>query len=195
MPSHNKSLKVRWKLLLWLSGGLFLSCENNLHEINEYNALADSLSIETAEGVKIIYTDSSKRKATIYAKILERHPDIENPYTEMKDGLRAYFYDQEEKVNSTLNADYGISYEESEIITVKRNVKVRNIRDEELETEELHWDQKNKKIYTDQFVKIRRKDEILYGTGFESNETFTRYKIKKPEGKFTIQENKELPTE
>jgi LPS export ABC transporter protein LptC len=178
---------IRWSMLI-LASGFFLSCENKLDAIQQYNAAADTLSVEKATGVKIIYTDSSVRKATIYAPLLERYPQKDDPYIEMRKGLRAYFYDENEKVNSSLKADYGISYEKSKIITVRRNVKVRNINDEELETEELHWDQKKKTIYTDQFVKIRRKDEILYGRGFESNETFSRYKIKKPEGKFTIPE-------
>lgn len=171
-----------------LAGGFFMGCSNELKEINAYNAQTDSLSVERATEVKITYTDSARIKAIIRTPLLERYPQKDNPYMEMRKGLTATFYDEREQMNSSLRADYAISYDNTKVITVRRNVHVRNIRQEELETEELHWNQKDKKIYSDQFVKIRRKDEILYGRGFESNETFTKYKIKQPEGKFTIPE-------
>lgn len=188
MPTGIMKYINRLSVLL-LTGGFFSGCSNELEEIKAYNAQSDSLSVERASEVKITYTDSARIKAIIRTPLLERYPQKENPYLEMPKGLTATFYDERQQMNSSLRADYAISYDKTKIITVRRNVRVRNIREEELETEELHWNQKDKKIYTDQFVKIRRKDEILYGRGFESNETFTRYRIRQPEGKFTIPES------
>jgi hypothetical protein len=55
-----------------------------------------------------------------------------------------------------------------------------------METEQLTWDQRREMIYTDKFIKIKTADEILYGTGFESNQNFTRYRIKNLNGRVSI---------
>ena len=69
---------------------------------------------------------------------------------------------------------------------MRHRVSVKNNRGEELETEKLMWDQRAEKIYTDQFIKIKTPDEILYGNGFESNQNFTRYRIKNLKGRVSL---------
>ena len=59
-------------------------------------------------------------------------------------------------------------------------------KNETLNAEELIWDEKNGKIYSDKFVKITTADEIIYGEGFEANEDFTNYKIKNIKGTINI---------
>jgi len=148
----------------------------------------DSLSVETARDVTIRYTDSAILKATISAPLMERYPKVAEPYLEMTEGLSAVFYDDEGKVSSNLSANYGKNYERKELIELRNKVHVRNKLGEELESEELFWDQKTKRIFTDKFVKITRNQELIYGEGFESNERFTKYKILKPSGRVKIKD-------
>ena len=44
------------------------------------------------------------------------------------------------------------------------------------------------RVYSNGKIKITQQDKIIYGQGFESNQTFTKYLIKKPEGIFPIEE-------
>ena len=46
----------------------------------------------------------------------------------------------------------------------------------------MYWNQKTKKVYSEKFVKIETPDEVIYGEGFESDEEFTSYVIKKIKG-------------
>jgi lipopolysaccharide assembly outer membrane protein LptD (OstA) len=69
------------------------------------------------------------------------------------------------------------------------NVEVINEKKEQLNTEKLYWNQKEGKIYSNDFVKITTQEEILMGEGFESNEDFTKYSIKKLKGTININEN------
>ena len=48
---------------------------------------------------------------------------------------------------------------------------------EKLNTEHLIWLQEEERIYSEVFVKITTEDEIIMGDGFESNESFTNFKI------------------
>ena len=66
------------------------------------------------------------------------------------------------------------------------NVFLVNSKGEQLNAEELIWDQNKKKIFSDKFVKVTTEDEIMFGNGFESNEDFSEYKVKKLTGQLKI---------
>lgn len=153
-----------------------------------YRDLNDSLSVEVARDVRIRYTDSARIKAIIHTPIMQRYPSAKEPYMEMNEGLKAEFYDVNGEINSRLSANYGKRYERQKLIELRNNVHVHNKIGEELESEELFWDQEGKRIFTDKFVKITRKDELIYGEGFESNETFSKYKILKPKGRVKLKD-------
>jgi LPS export ABC transporter protein LptC len=118
----------------------------------------------------------------ITAPVVNRLHDSKDPYTEMPSGVNIVFYDRMAMVSSTLSAEYGKNEEKKELMYARGNVKLSNIKDENLYAEELYWNQKTKKIYSDKFVKIITPKETIYGQGFESNEDFSNYSIKKIKG-------------
>ena len=78
-------------------------------------------------------------------------------------------------------------------LSVRNNVHVVNKKQEEMNTEELNWDQVNDRVWTDRFIKISTKDEIIYGEGFEANQDFTSYEIKRITGTIKVQEEGLVP--
>lgn len=170
--------------------GFFVQCRNaDKSDLESYKKLSEDLSVERVEYVVIRYTDSAVVKATIEAPEMIRYPKKTEPYTEMPKGLFATFYDGDGNVDSKLSAAYGINYEDKKLIKLTDSVRVVNVKGEELKSEELFWDQKEKKIYTNKFVRIVRNGETLRGDGFESNENFTKYRILRPTGPVTVQDN------
>lgn len=165
---------------------LFASCKNENEKLNKISKMKLEPGVEKATEVMINYTDSGLLKAKIYSTVIEHYTGKTEPYSEMKKGVKAFFYNKNGKIESSLTSEYAISYENKKIVIIKNNVRVLNIRGEELETEKLTWNQQTEKIYTDKFVKIKTPDEILYGDGLESNQNFTRYRIKKLRGRITV---------
>ena len=47
-----------------------------------------------------------------------------------------------------------------------------------LETELLFWSEPRESVWSDRFVRITGKDQIIMGTGFESDPRLTKWKIK-----------------
>jgi len=165
---------------------VFISCKKDIEKVKKVSKIRSNLGVERATDVAISYTDSGYLKAKIFSPLMERYPQKTEPYMEMRKGVKGYFYNRDGEAESSLTANYAISYENKKIIEVRDNVHVKNIRNEELETEKLIWDQKTELIYTDNFIKLKTDDEILYGTGFEANQTFTRYRIKNLTGRVSI---------
>jgi LPS export ABC transporter protein LptC len=192
MFNRQKHRTLVLTISLLLFGVLFFNACN--HKAEEIKQLADAetkMGAEQATNIQITYADSAVLKAKIKAPLMERFANDANPYMEMKKGLRADFYNKDHIVESTLKANYGISYETTKIIHLKKDVHIVNLKGEELSSEELFWDQNKQKIYTEKYVTIKRSNEIIYGDGFESNENFTKYKILHPTGRVNIKKESE----
>jgi LPS export ABC transporter protein LptC len=164
----------------------YTSCENDIEKVKIISS-KKAIPAEKGKDVEIIYSDSACIKARLLAKELNRYIE-KQPYIEMPKGIKLYFYDSNQKVNSTLTAQYAkvLQYPDNNIMEAKRKVVVVNEKNETLQTEHLVWNQKNETIVSDAYVTITTKDEIIMGNGLESNQSFTKYKIKKMKGTINL---------
>ena len=110
----------------------------------------------------------------------------EEKYLELKDGLRVQFFDESGKKESELMSDYAIIDEENDIMQAEKNVVVRNVNGDVLESQTLSWSQEKQEIFTDDFIKITTDNEVIFGQGLVSNQNFTKYTIKKIKGTISI---------
>lgn len=170
--------KIALYSLLYLL--LLSSCENKLQEIQDASQLGKD-NPEIGKDIEITYSDSAVIKAKLYAPTLKRIQRTKDPYTEFPDGLKIEFY-QEDTLYSTLTANYGINYDSKQLTEVRNDVIISTVKQEKLNTEKLFWNQKTKKIYTDQAVKIATPKETIFGTGLDANQDFSHYRIRKFSG-------------
>lgn len=159
--------------------GIIYSCTNDLKDVMALpsNKLSPS---QTADTVSLIYTDSTQLKIVLKAnRLIQFDKNVSEPFTILPKGVNVTFFDNEEKVSSTLKANYAVRYQLTKKMEARYAVEVVNNKGEKLETEKLTWDEVNKRIYTSEFVKITTATQIITGKGLESNEDFSRYSIKK----------------
>jgi LPS export ABC transporter protein LptC len=180
--------KVRGHLFscLFLFVLVLSGCVNDMEEVNAI-VETEVLPISVADDIQIIYSDSAILKVILEAKHLERFLG-EDPYLEMTNGVYVRFFNNLGEVESELRSNYAISYENSDIMEAKENVIVVNAKGETLNTEHLIWEKKTEKIRTEEFVKITTEDEVIFGHGLESNQDFTKYRIKKIKGTINLKD-------
>jgi LPS export ABC transporter protein LptC len=176
--------------VLLLSSIAFFSCGNDPQKIKEITEQAE-IPTEITYDAEIFYSDSAIIRVRIKTKEIIRRDVGEQPELEFPQGLHLTFYDSTGAVESTLLSDYAIHYPEKKKVIVKNNVEIVNNRGEKLNTEYLEWLRDEKKIYTEEFVKISTPDEIIFGDGLESNEQFTRYRIKNIKGTIAVRDEEE----
>ncbi len=170
--------------VFWIIGSILLlhaSCKNDLKKIHQ-TIDRSMLNTERADSVTIIYSKEGITKAQLFAKTFNHVQDAKPPYIEMKNGIKVLFYNDSMNLQSTLLAKYGRYFEQSGNVLVRDSVVVYNIKKEQLNTEELIWNEKLQKFYTDKFVKITTPTQIIYGNGLESNLNFSDYTILKMKG-------------
>lgn len=181
--TKNKRIVIVVPVVLVLFYWVANSGSKDLNKLNQF-VQADNLT-ETGKDVEILYTDLGKAKAKIITDELTRHIGQEG-ITEFKKGLKIYFFDAEGNTENQMSANYGKAFEAEEELYARDNVVIINAKGETLNTEELTWKRKDKKIYSNTFVKITTAEEIIFGEGLEAAEDFSDYVIKKVKGTIKV---------
>ena len=140
----------------------------------------------------MLYSDAGIVKAKLLAPTIKHFKSVREPYTEMTDGVKLFFYDDSLHVISQLTAGYGTIQEKTNLMKAQKNVEVIGTDGDKLNTEELIWNDKTKKLSSDKYVTIKTKDEVLYGDGFISDQDLKNYKITHPLGSLKLKGN-EIP--
>lgn len=165
---------------------LFSACENNnLEKIRAFES-TENLPVQEAYNFETFYTDSGQVRFTLKAPKLLRFENDGQTYLEFPNGIDLVKYDENKHIISSIQADYAKQYVKEQKWEAKNNVVVTNAQGDTLKTEHLIWEEKGQRIYTDEFVKIIRADQIITGTGLESDQNMTNWKIKKPKGSIYV---------
>ena len=164
--------------LLFLTAVLS-SCGNSDKEINAFNS--KSLGIEEIKNADINYTLGGRAKAKLRSPLMLRIQDV-NPYVEFPKTLHVDFFNEKGEVESRLDALYGKYFEMESKVFLRDSVKVVNILGDTLYCTELWWDRNRvgREFYTDKPVRIRKKMEVIDGTGMESAQDFKNWVILNP---------------
>lgn len=166
------------------------ACENDLKEVEALTKKSSVLPSESGKEVEIIYSDSGRATARLSAPLLLHYTqNTKEPYVELPKGVYVEFYDRSNKVKSILKADYAIRYEQTKKMEAKYKVEVINENGEKLNTEHLIWDEENRKIKSNDFVKITTKKEIIMGDGLEADQDFSEWEILKVKGVIKVNED------
>lgn len=167
---------------------LFLfSCSNNPREVHEITRV-DDFPMEVQENLSLTYSDSANIRLRLSAPLAEYYPQLEVPVRKFPEGIDVRFFDRFGKVDSRLTANYAEEQIHNNLWLAKGNVVVVNSKGEQLNTEELYWDENEEKIYSDKFVKITTDKEIIHGEGFQADQNFENYVINKVTGTIAIED-------
>ncbi|MGV3508840.1 MAG: LPS export ABC transporter periplasmic protein LptC [Sphingobacteriaceae bacterium] len=151
-------------------GCFFISCENDLKEINRVSSRALDVQVDTSKGVEATFSDSAIVKGKLITPLMLNFK--KEKYYEMPKGLTVILYDENQKESSRIVADHGI-IREDEIAELRKNVVVTTQSGDTFKSEELFWDQKKKIFYSNQLVNITKPDGTsINGTHFESDQNF-----------------------
>jgi LPS export ABC transporter protein LptC len=169
---------------------LFYGCENKIEEIKAFYS-AENLPILEARNFETLFTDSGQVRFLLKAPKLLRFEDDGRNYIEFPEGMELVKFDANRNVISSITADYAKQFIAEDKWEAKNNVVATNAQGDTLKTEHLIWEEKKEIIYTEEFVKIIRADQIITGIGFTSDQKLQNWKIKNPKGTIYVSVNNE----
>ena len=146
---------------------VLLSCKkvnNKFQELDISNLPSLTVKYDTT-----VYFDSGRVVLRMTFPIMEQYDNSGNPYYDFKMGLYVNFFDRDKEPSGSISAKYAKYTENANIWELRDSVVVINENQEKLETESLFWNQTKDLIYTDSFITFTSEDQIMTGTGFESD--------------------------
>ncbi len=144
---------------------------------------------ETKEAMGTQDSAHSKRIAVLSSPLSEDFDNQRFKFKTFPEGLQVEFYDDENQ-KSTVVADYGIQYSQTNLIDLQGNVVIETHDGKKLETDQLFFDQKNNWIFTESTFKYTNPEDgtVMDGEGMDFNKDFTFFKAHKTFGLMTIKE-------
>ncbi len=167
------------------------ACKNDPNEIRALTSRSGNQA-DHMKDVTFIYSKEGKIKMRVSARDFVRNEGANPPYIDMNNHLVAEFYDDSGRIDNVLTADSCRYYEAQGNVLVWDSVHIVSRSGQQLNTDELVWNQSIQKFFTEKPVRITTPTQILFGDGMEANSDFTWYKIIHPKG--TVQVKKgEVP--
>ncbi len=167
---------------------LLFSCKTDMEMVNAFSN-QESIASVKASNIEILYTENGKLKVRIIAPSTQYFQYAEEPYTEFPEGIEVHKFDDTLAVESSLTASWALYYENKKLWNARYNVVATNRKGEILNTEQLFWDENKKTIYSNDMVKITTSDGVIFGEGFESDENFDDWVIRKTSGIIYVEED------
>jgi LPS export ABC transporter protein LptC len=165
--------------------GFLVSCTNDIKQIKAFEE-EQNLPVMNVDTLQILYSDSAKLKIKLLTNKLLRYSPYDKPYMVFPEGIKVYFYNRDEKLESSLIANYAHFNEKTEIWEARGNVVIVNRDGDVITTPQVFWDRRKAKVYSEKEVRIRKKDEIINGIGFDADQNFYEYTIWKFRGVISL---------
>lgn len=175
-------------LLVLGSATLLFSCSSKPAPV-EYDV--ETLMTELSENRTITMTENGERSYTFAAPLIEGYSLAQNPYQEFRRGIKmtTYTSDSLSLVDATITANYAIYYDKQklweakgDVVILKRNRKGSDttvVSLTEVYTQQLFWDARTKKIYSNVDTKVLQPDGWHFGVGFEADEDLKNIHFRK----------------
>jgi LPS export ABC transporter protein LptC len=184
-------VRMRHEFFILLYSTLLLAACNDSKRVEQTYTEADT-GVEVGREVEILYSDSATVRVRVTGPVLHYFTANDNPRQEFPEGVKIDFLDTDQSVRSTLTAKTATRKQDMGIVTARDSVVMTTQKQEKLETEELIWDEKTKKVRTDKFVKVTKPGEIIYGYGLEAEQDFSYWKITVPKGRIKVEQLNDL---
>ncbi|OEK08964.1 LPS export ABC transporter periplasmic protein LptC [Flavivirga aquatica] len=165
---------------------MFFSCNDSFKQVQKIG-ISENEPIGVDYNINLKYTDSGRVKANLLSAKRLDYSNRDFPFMEFVDGVTLYVFDDENK-KSTVVADYGIVYSNTDLIDLQDNVVITTHDGRVLKTDQLFYDQKKEWLYTNKPVEFKTEQDLIKGNGFDSNSKFTNAEVLEVTGIITLEE-------
>ena len=153
---------------------LCIGCVNKIEDIKF--TYSDNTVHDYGKEIKMQYFLKGNLEFELFTSEIQT---VQSPKekTLFPNGIQIFAYNKALDTIATISSDFAIENKHNEIVEVKKNVILKNNQQHQLSTEQLFWDRQNKIIYTDGFVTLKTKNQIIMGFGFTADQYFSTYSL------------------
>lgn len=170
----------------------YSACTNKSKDLVDIKFDPEVIPSMSTDSVITLISDSGITRYKLVADNWQVFDKAKEPYWYFPEGIYLERFDSLFQVEAKILADSAWNYTDKRLWRLKGNVDIRNMEGEMFLSDELFWDQKAEKVYSDKYIEIKRGETELKGYGFESNQEMTEYRIFRPhDGRIPFREQTE----
>jgi len=173
-------------VLLTAIGG----CKEDSTTMVDHPTDPDVVPTMTTTDVETVISDSGHTRYRIATKLWNMYEEAREPHWTFPKGVTCEELDDNYQRVSTIKCDSAYFDKNKSLWTLTGNVRITNVKNDVVLTDELMWDQQGHRMYSDAFIHIEKQGRIIEGYGYESNERLTTYQLRQVEAIFPIDESR-----
>lgn len=142
-----------------------------------------------SEDLSVVESKNGRKSYHFVTPMMEEYGLAREPYREFRKGVKIVTFndDSVSSVDATLTANYAIYYTNRELWEARGNVVAETAGDRTLYTEQLFWNAKTKRIYSNVDSKIVQSDGVFYGEGLESDDALRDWRFRRMTGRMEVE--------
>ena len=166
------------------------SCKEDSTSVVSHSTNPEVVPTMTTTDVQTVISDSGHTRYRIAAKLWNMYEEAKEPHWTFPYGVTCEELDNNYNPVSTIKCDSAYFDKNKSLWTLTGNVRITNVSNDVVLTDELKWDQHLHKMYSNAFIHIEKQGRIIEGYGYESNERLTTYTLRQVEAIFPIDEGR-----
>lgn len=171
-------------LLLFLIGASACREEKRIDVASKLNP--KKMPTMRTVNVATFVSDSGVVQYKIVSPLWLIYDEADTPYWSFPKGIYLRKFDRNFNVESSVAADSAKFFKNEKIWRLDGRVELTKAPKGLFQTEQLFWDQRHGKLYSDSFIHIETETHVLEGYGFQSDEKLTSYRVTRPQAIFPI---------
>lgn len=153
------------------------------------NLDASGMPTMATRNISTLISDSGITQYKIVSPLWNIYDEGDTPYWSFPEGLYLEKFDANYHVVATVAADSAKFFKNQRLWRLEGNVEMTKLPKELFLSPRVFWDQRKQQLYSDTFIHIENATHVIEGTGFESDESLTSYRILHPNGIFPVDRN------
>lgn len=149
-----------------------------------------NMPMMTTRNISTLISDSGIIQYKIVAPIWKVYDNTDTSYWSFPEGLYLEKFDRYFHVVATVAADSAVYFKNKKLWRLMGNVELTKVPKDLFLSQRLFWDQRRRRIYSDTFIHIENATHVLEGTGFDSDDRLTEYRVLNPQGIFPAERDK-----
>lgn len=158
---------------------ILTSCSEEKKETISANTDPETFPTVRSVDVNTVISDSGITRYRIETPLWLMFEEAKDPTWKFPNGVHLEKFDDHNRIEASIDCDSATFFKVQQIWKLDGYVNIRNTIGEKFLTNQLFWDQRKRKVYSDSLIHIERQGKIIEGYGFNSNETMTHYNVRR----------------
>lgn len=176
-----------WAALLVMGSAVsLLSCGGKGDGVVDRNK-DEALVTRSIDSIRRVTTDNGRVTNVFITPLMEEHALATPSFSEYVRGIEVIGYNDSTGVeNSRVVADYALHWAERDLWELKGNVMVSGDEGRQLFTQQLNWDMRTGKIYSNVDSRVQEGNDVFIGQGFEAEDDFSSWRFRRLTGTVSV---------